>query len=195
MTKRPNYWRRTTRITTRPGIFTSDARIISGKWPRPVPADRAARSISTAARNTAISRMIPDHLCQVNWRLHALPGAVEPGLYPVQPHRSTSLEPLPATHVDTGMGFERIVSVLQEVDSNYKTDLLYPDPGCRAGVNWSRARSTRAANFTPYRVIADHARAAAFLIADGVVPGNIGPQLRLPHDHPPALPALAARSV
>jgi alanyl-tRNA synthetase len=69
------------------------------------------------------------------------------------------------------MGFERIVSVLQDVDSNYRTDLL-----------WSLILTTqeltgqtdaqREANFTPYRVIADHSRAAAFLIADGVVPGN-----------------------
>ena len=83
------------------------------------------------------------------------------------------LEPLPAKHVDTGMGFERIVSVLQGVDSNYKTDLF------QGALDVLRAltgdtREKMHANFTPYRVIADHARAAAFLIADGVVPGNVG---------------------
>ncbi|MEZ0396884.1 MAG: alanine--tRNA ligase [Anaerolineales bacterium] len=84
-----------------------------------------------------------------------------------------SLEPLPATHVDTGMGFERIVAVLQGVDSNYKTDLF------RGALDVLRsltgvAEAQMYADFTPYRVIADHARAAAFLIADGVVPGNTG---------------------
>lgn len=83
------------------------------------------------------------------------------------------LEPLPARHVDTGMGFERIVSVLQDVDSNYKTDLF-------AGVMdtlqtlTGTIRKEMYSDFTPYRVIADHARSASFLIADGVVPGNIG---------------------
>ncbi|MBN1305587.1 MAG: alanine--tRNA ligase [Anaerolineales bacterium] len=83
------------------------------------------------------------------------------------------LDPLPATHVDTGMGFERIVSVLQGVDSNYKTDLFKP---VIEAVRHLTGESLEAVyeNFTPYRVIADHARAAAFLIADGVVPGNVG---------------------
>jgi alanyl-tRNA synthetase len=83
------------------------------------------------------------------------------------------LEPLPARHVDTGMGFERIVSVLQGVDSNYKTDLFNGTLDVLSsltGVN----REQMYENFTPYRVIADHARSAAFLIADGVVPGNAG---------------------
>ena len=84
-----------------------------------------------------------------------------------------TLEPLPTTHVDTGMGFERIVSVLQGVDSNYKIDLF------QGAIDALRALTgdsleKMVANFTPYRVIADHARAAAFLIADGVVPGNVG---------------------
>jgi alanyl-tRNA synthetase len=84
-----------------------------------------------------------------------------------------SLEPLPATHVDTGMGFERIVSVLQGVDSNYKIDLFQ---GALEAVRALTGDSVQQmyANFTPYRVIADHARAASFLIADGVVPGNVG---------------------
>ena len=84
-----------------------------------------------------------------------------------------TLEPLPAKHVDTGMGFERIVSVLQGVDSNYKIDLFQ---GALDAVRALTGDSPEKmyANFTPYRVIADHARAAAFLIADGVVPGNVG---------------------
>jgi alanyl-tRNA synthetase len=84
---------------------------------------------------------------------------------------ATQLNPLPATHVDTGMGFERIVSVLQNVDSNYKTDLFTPALDViRSLTGENEAKMME--NFTPYRVIADHARAAAFLISDGVVPGN-----------------------
>ena len=86
---------------------------------------------------------------------------------------ASHLEPLPACHVDTGMGFERIVSVLQDVDSNYKTDLLSPLLDEVQQLTGNSAEE-RTANLTPYRVIADHARAATFLIADGVVPGNTG---------------------
>ena len=84
-----------------------------------------------------------------------------------------TLEPLPATHVDTGMGFERIVSVLQDVDSNYKTDLFAKPLEVLRSLTGA-SESEMLANFTPYRVICDHTRAAAFLIADGVVPGNVG---------------------
>ena len=85
----------------------------------------------------------------------------------------TRLDPLPATHVDTGMGFERIVSVLQEVDSNYKTDLFTQALDVIRSLTGD-SEAQMLANFTPYRVISDHARAAAFLISDGVVPGNTG---------------------
>jgi alanyl-tRNA synthetase len=85
----------------------------------------------------------------------------------------TQLNPLPATHVDTGMGFERIVSVMQNVDSNYKTDLFKPALDVIRSLT-GQSEMQMLANFTPYRVIADHARAAAFLISDGVVPGNTG---------------------
>ncbi len=84
-----------------------------------------------------------------------------------------SLEPLPAKHVDTGMGFERIVSVLQNVDSNYKTDLLFPLLQATQALT-GHNDDEREANLTSYRVIADHARTASFLIADGVIPGNTG---------------------
>jgi len=83
------------------------------------------------------------------------------------------LEPLPAKHVDTGMGFERIVAVLQGVDSNYKTDLFAGSLAVLRSLT-GHSEEQMYADFTPYRVIADHARAAAFLIADGVVPGNAG---------------------
>jgi alanyl-tRNA synthetase len=83
------------------------------------------------------------------------------------------LEPLPAKHVDTGMGFERIVSVLQGVDSNYKTDLFTGSLEVLRSLT-GQSEKEMLVNFTPYRVIADHVRSAAFLIADGVVPGNAG---------------------
>ena len=83
------------------------------------------------------------------------------------------LEPLPAKHVDTGMGFERIVSVLQGVDSNYKTDLFTGSLDVLRSLT-GHTEKEMLADFTPYRVICDHARSAAFLIADGVVPGNGG---------------------
>ncbi|GAB4499592.1 MAG: alanine--tRNA ligase [Anaerolineales bacterium] len=83
------------------------------------------------------------------------------------------LEPLPAKHVDTGMGFERIVSVLQGVDSNYKTDLFAGSLEILRSLT-GHTEKAMLENFTPYRVICDHVRSAAFLIADGVVPGNAG---------------------
>jgi len=84
-----------------------------------------------------------------------------------------TLDPLPATHVDTGMGFERLVSILQGAGSTYKTDLFTPAMAVLRSLT-SHSESQMYADFTPYRVIADHARAASFLIADGVVPGNTG---------------------
>lgn len=85
----------------------------------------------------------------------------------------THLDPLPATHVDTGLGLERIVAVLQGTTSNYRTDLLAPLLTATQALT-GHTDQEREANLTPYRVIADHARAAAFLIADGVIPGNLG---------------------
>jgi alanyl-tRNA synthetase len=84
-----------------------------------------------------------------------------------------TLEPLPAKHVDTGMGFERLVSILQGVDSNYKTDLFTRSMEVMRSLS-GYDESQMHADFTPFRVIADHTRSAAFLIADGVVPGNVG---------------------
>jgi alanyl-tRNA synthetase len=82
-----------------------------------------------------------------------------------------SYEPLPAPSIDTGMGLERIVAVLQGKRSNYDTDLFAPilDAAAkRAGIRYGGGGE---ADFS-LRVIADHARALSFLVADGVVPAN-----------------------
>ncbi|WP_372633840.1 alanine--tRNA ligase [Fodinibius sp.] len=84
-----------------------------------------------------------------------------------------SLEKLPAQHVDTGMGFERMCAVLQQKKSNYDTDLFTPlldKIGALAEVSYGDAEQTDIA----MRVIADHIRAVSFSIADGVSPGNDG---------------------
>ncbi len=81
--------------------------------------------------------------------------------------------PLPKPSIDTGAGFERITSVLQGVDNNYDTDLFMPIMQ-RTRELLGHDEATRLANLTAYRVIADHSRALAFLIADGVLPGNEG---------------------
>lgn len=84
-----------------------------------------------------------------------------------------TLEPLPAKNIDTGMGLERITSVVQGVPTNYDTDLLRPlmDEVSRlAGVPYqAEGRSGLA-----MRIIADHSRASAHLIHDGVLPSNEG---------------------
>ncbi len=115
----------------------------------------------------------PNHVCQVNGDCQRF---IELwNLVFIQYNRSspTEIKPLPAKHVDTGLGLDRVVAVIQDVDSNYRTDLFTPlmDTVQRLA---DHTEADREAHFTPYRVIADHSRAATFLIADGVVPGNIG---------------------
>ena len=83
------------------------------------------------------------------------------------------LSPLPKPSIDTGMGLERIASVLQGKISNYETDLLRPiiDEACQLfNVEYGGAASSDVS----LRVIADHVRAATFLISDGVIPSNEG---------------------
>ncbi len=81
--------------------------------------------------------------------------------------------PLPAPSVDTGMGLERAAAVLQNKPNVYETDLFRPiiDKACElSGKSYGHDRETDYA----LRVVAEHARAASFLIGDGVVPGNEG---------------------
>ncbi|HHP51196.1 MAG TPA: alanine--tRNA ligase [Moorella mulderi] len=82
------------------------------------------------------------------------------------------LTPLPRPSVDTGMGLERIASVMQGVDSNFETDLIWPLIQAVEKLS-GRTYSPGAEGF-PFRVIADHSRACTFLIADGVLPSNEG---------------------
>jgi len=89
------------------------------------------------------------------------------------------LNPLPKPSIDTGMGLERVASVLQGVISNYDTDLFTPLIARAAeltGVSLAKEKQKeeKATAAASLRVIADHARAATFLISDGVLPGNEG---------------------
>jgi len=88
------------------------------------------------------------------------------------------LRPLPAKHVDTGMGLERIVSVLQNKRSNYDTDIFTPNfeairkiTGARAYAGKLGAEDTDGVD-EAYRVIADHIRTLTIAITDGQMPGN-----------------------
>jgi alanyl-tRNA synthetase len=99
----------------------------------------------------------------------------------IQYNRDTSgLQLLPAKHIDTGMGLERLVSILQDKSSNYDIDVFQPlfqkmsehttlgDYTGRVGADDADLKDTA------YRAIADHARTLAFAIADGAVPSNEG---------------------
>ena len=100
---------------------------------------------------------------------------------------SGKLTPLPKPSIDTGMGLERVTAVLQGVISNYETDLFTPliqraaeltrTEFSKGGSSAEAAQSSAAASHkaaASLRVIADHARAATFLISDGVLPSNEG---------------------
>ena len=83
-----------------------------------------------------------------------------------------SLKPLPNSHVDTGMGFERLAMIMQEVKSNYDTDIFQPMIQAiakKAGVKYGENEKQDIA----MRVIADHIRAISFSIADGQLPSNV----------------------
>ncbi len=118
-------------------------------------------------------RDVPGHVCQVNgdcarflefWNLVF-----------IQYDRDADgvLHDLPAKHVDTGMGLERVTTLSQGVVANYDNDLFTPILyRVRELLGHSEAEMERHA--VPYRVIADHSRAITFLVGDGVIPGNEG---------------------
>ncbi|MEI7471539.1 MAG: alanine--tRNA ligase [Chitinophagaceae bacterium] len=85
-----------------------------------------------------------------------------------------SLEPLAATHVDTGMGLERLVRVLQEKKSNYDTDIFSGTIQATEKISGKEYTGGDDKPSVAFRVIADHIRAIGFTIADGQLPSNTG---------------------
>jgi alanyl-tRNA synthetase len=85
-----------------------------------------------------------------------------------------SLQPLPARHVDTGMGFERLVRVLQNKQSNYDTDVFSGTIAAAEKITGFRYDGSDTNRAIAFRVLADHVRAIGFTIADGQLPSNTG---------------------
>ncbi|HTQ63942.1 MAG TPA: alanine--tRNA ligase [Puia sp.] len=85
-----------------------------------------------------------------------------------------TLEPLPAKHVDTGMGFERLVRVLQGKQSNYDTDVFTGTISEVEKITGRKYDYSDSKEAIAFRVIADHIRAIAFTISDGQLPSNTG---------------------
>ena len=115
----------------------------------------------------------PDHVCRVNGDCARFVEIWNLVFIQYNNHGGGNLEPLPDKHIDTGLGFERLVALLQDVDSNYRTDLFWPIIE-RTQALAGQTDAEREANLTAYRVIADHIRACTFLIGDGVLPANDG---------------------
>jgi alanyl-tRNA synthetase len=93
-----------------------------------------------------------------------------------------SLVPLPRSNIDTGMGLERLTSIVQGVDTDYETDLFMPliEHTCkRAGIRYGEgaagAEKSGGRNDMAVRVIVDHVRSVALMLGDGVLPANDGP--------------------
>jgi alanyl-tRNA synthetase len=85
-----------------------------------------------------------------------------------------SLEPLPSKHVDTGMGLERLVRVLQQKQSNYDTDIFSGTIAAIEKIAVKKYKQDDSKESIAFRVLADHIRAIAFTIADGQLPSNTG---------------------
>ncbi|MBW2054820.1 MAG: alanine--tRNA ligase, partial [Deltaproteobacteria bacterium] len=86
---------------------------------------------------------------------------------------SGKLTPLPKPSIDTGLGLERLISIIQDVPTNYDIDLILPIINKVEDLSEKRLGESREADVA-MKVIADHSRAASFLIGDGVLPSNEG---------------------
>jgi alanyl-tRNA synthetase len=115
----------------------------------------------------------PGHVCAVNgncarfleiWNLVFIQYNRDP---------DGELTELPAKHIDTGLGLDRVTALAQGVRTNYETDLFHPI-FARVQEMLGHSDAEAKQNLVPYRVIADHGRAVTFLVGDGVIPGNEG---------------------
>ena len=88
--------------------------------------------------------------------------------------KDKSLKKLPAQHVDTGMGFERLCMAVQGKTSNYDTDVFMPSIKVMEGISMKFYTATDDKKDVAFRVIVDHIRAISFSIADGQLPSNTG---------------------
>jgi alanyl-tRNA synthetase len=115
----------------------------------------------------------PGHICRVNGDCRRFIELWNLVFIQYDRLRDGQLVGLPSKHVDTGMGFERLVGVLQGARSNYETDLFIPIIE-RTQELLGATDTQRVQHLVSYRVIADHVRAITFLAADGVLPSNEG---------------------
>ncbi len=116
---------------------------------------------------------VPGHVCQVNGDCPRFTEIWNLVFIQFNSLGAGALEPLPSRHVDTGMGFERVVAILQNKDSNYRTDAFWPIITTVQAMS-GHTDAEREANIIAYRVIADHIRSVTCLIGDGVMPANDG---------------------
>jgi alanyl-tRNA synthetase len=115
-----------------------------------------------------------DHLCKINGDCARFIELWNLVFIQFNRDSTSKLHPLPAKHVDTGMGFERIVAVLQKVNSNYNTDLFKPILARIGEITKLDYHKLKAEQGTAFNVIADHIRMLTFSITDGALPSNEG---------------------
>ncbi len=132
---------------------------------------RAASCTTTAAsssrRGRSASRITPS-TARAGWRSATSSSCSSTG------RQTGPSRPLPFKSVDTGTGLERLTSVIQGVDSNYRTDLFAPIIERLAEFIGHDPETVESERFS-YQVVADHSRAMTFLLAEGVTPSNEGP--------------------
>ena len=85
-----------------------------------------------------------------------------------------TMKPLPTKNIDTGMGFERTIAILQGTRTNYETDLFLPIIQRIESISGAKYGASNSDTDKAIRVIADHIRSAVFAIGDGVMPSNVG---------------------
>jgi alanyl-tRNA synthetase len=115
----------------------------------------------------------PGHICQVNGDCARYIELWNLVFIQYNRDQDRTLSELPAKHVDTGMGLERITAVLQNVLSNYDIDFMRALITTTETISGKRYGADPNADIS-FRVIADHARAVSFLVGDGVMPSNEG---------------------